>query len=93
MTFFGWVFVLISLGSQAPHVRCTPMGVHRTCGEPNEIESTLVGGQIERLRARTPTPGRLLISTDSTTWPSALKGSAPPMSTALTALGRDTSDT
>ena len=26
----------ISFGS--PHVRCTPMGVHRTCGEPNEIK-------------------------------------------------------
>ena len=39
--FFGWVFFLISLGGQAPHVRCTPMG--RTCGEPNEIELTAIG--------------------------------------------------
>ena len=39
--FFGWVFFLISLGGQAPHVRCTPMG--HTCGEPNEIELTPMG--------------------------------------------------
>ena len=39
--FFGWVFFLISLGGQAPHVR--PMGVHRACGEPNEIELTPIG--------------------------------------------------
>ena len=34
--FFAWVSFLISLGS--PHVR--PMKVHRTCGEPNDIELT-----------------------------------------------------
>ena len=34
VTFFGWVFFLISLGS--PHAR--PMG--HTCGEPNKIELT-----------------------------------------------------
>ena len=44
--FFGWVFSLISPGS--PHVRCTPMG--RTCGEPDKIELTAMGGGIERLR-------------------------------------------
>ena len=54
VTFFGWAFFLISLGS--PHVR--PMGVHhagvhRTCGEPTEIESTPHGGEIERLTTRT----------------------------------------
>ena len=27
---------LISSGS--PHARCTPMGVHRTCGEPDETK-------------------------------------------------------
>ena len=32
---FGWVFFLVSLGGQAPHVQRTPMGVHRTCGGPN----------------------------------------------------------
>ena len=29
---------VISLGGQAPHVLRAHMGVHRTCGEPNEIE-------------------------------------------------------
>ena len=29
------------------------MGVHRTCGEPNEIELTPVGGGIERPTTRT----------------------------------------
>ena len=38
---FGWVFVLISSGS--PHVLRAHMGVHRTCGEPNEIELTAIG--------------------------------------------------
>ena len=38
--FFGWVFFLISLGGQAPHVLRAHMGLHRTCGEPNEIELT-----------------------------------------------------
>ena len=40
--FFGWVFFLISSGS--PHVR--PMGVHRTCGEPDEIELTAMGVEL-----------------------------------------------
>jgi len=40
---FGWAFFLISSGS--PHVR--PMG--RTCGEPDEIGLTPMGGGIERL--------------------------------------------
>ena len=39
--FFGWVFLLISLGGQAPHVLRAHMGVHRTCGEPNEINLTI----------------------------------------------------
>ena len=39
--FSGWVYFLISSGS--PHVRCTPMGVRRTCGEPDEIELTAMG--------------------------------------------------
>ena len=45
--FFGWVFFLISSGS--PHVRCTPMGVHRACGEPDEIEIGRHGGGVEPL--------------------------------------------
>ena len=36
--FFGWVFFLMSSGSG------------RTCGEPDEIELTPMGGEIERLR-------------------------------------------
>ena len=39
---FGWGFFLISFGS--PHVR--PM--ERTCGEPDDIELTPIGGEIER---------------------------------------------
>ena len=34
--FSGWVFFLGSLG--LPHVLRAHMGVHRTCGGPNEIE-------------------------------------------------------
>ena len=40
-TFRVSIFFLSSLGGQAPHVR--PVGVHRTCGEPNEIELTAIG--------------------------------------------------
>ena len=29
---------VISISSGSPHVRCTPMGVHRTCGEPDDIK-------------------------------------------------------
>ena len=36
--FFGWVFFLISLGGQAPHVLRAPMWALNTRGEPNEIE-------------------------------------------------------
>ena len=50
--FFEWVFFLISLGGQAPHVR--PMG--RTCGEPNEIELT-VGIFLDFVRLTTRTCG------------------------------------
>ena len=39
--YFGWVFFLVSSGS--PHVRRTPMGVRRTCREPDEIELTPMG--------------------------------------------------
>ena len=46
--FFGWVFFLISSGS--PHARCTPMGVHRTCGEPDEIELTAMGVKLNGSR-------------------------------------------
>ena len=45
VVFFGWVFVLISLGGQAPHVltaHTADMG--HTCGEPNEIELTAAHG-------------------------------------------------
>ena len=41
---FGWVFFLISSGS--PHVR--PMG--RTCGEPDEIELTAMGVELNGSR-------------------------------------------
>ena len=41
VVFFGWVFFLIPLGS--PHVLRAHMGVHRTCGEPTEIELTAMG--------------------------------------------------
>ena len=41
---------MISLGGQAPHVRCTPLG--RTCGEPSEIELTDAHSSIELLFAR-----------------------------------------
>ena len=44
--FFGWVFFLISVGGQAPHVR--PMG--RSCGEPNEIELTPIGVKLNGSR-------------------------------------------
>ena len=44
--YFGWVFFLISSGS--PHVRCTPVG--RTCGEPDEIESTAMGVKLNGSR-------------------------------------------
>ena len=44
--FFGWVFFLISSGGQAPHVRCTPMWALSTCGEPDEIELTPVGVEL-----------------------------------------------
>ena len=54
--YFGWVFFLISLGQ--PHVRCTPMGVHRTGGASyvrgarrNRIGRH--GGEIGRLVTRT----------------------------------------
>ena len=43
-TIFGWEFFLISLGGQAPHVLRAHMGVHCTCGEPNEIESPATHG-------------------------------------------------
>ena len=46
--FFGWVFFLISSGS--PHVR--PMGVHRTRGEPDEIELTAMGVKLNGSRCR-----------------------------------------
>ena len=49
--FFGWVFFLISSGGQAPHVLRAHMG--RTCGEPDEIELTPNGGEIERPGTRT----------------------------------------
>ena len=42
--FFGWEFFLISLGGQAPHVRCTPMG--RTCGGPDDTELTPIGVEL-----------------------------------------------
>jgi len=56
---FGWVFFLISLGGQAPHVLRAQMGVHRTCGEPNEIELTPMGVKLNgsrRVRVHTGGP-------------------------------------
>ena len=35
---------MISSGGQAPHAR--PMGVHRTCGEPGEIELAPIGVEL-----------------------------------------------
>ena len=49
--FFGWVFSLILLGGQAPHVR--PIGVRRACGEPRRNRIDRHGGGIERLGTRT----------------------------------------
>ena len=46
VTYFGWVFFLISSGS--PRVRCTPMG--RTCGEPDEIGYTPMGVELNGSR-------------------------------------------
>ena len=46
---FRVVFFLISLISPgSPHVR--PMGVHRTCGGPNEIELTPTGVKLNGSR-------------------------------------------
>ena len=59
--FFGWVFFLISLGGQAPHVR--PMG--RTCGELDGIELTRHWGEIERLTAGTRRGRRSCTTTTS----------------------------
>ena len=43
IAFSTWVFFLISLGGQAPHVRCIrPMGRARR-GGPNEMELTPIG--------------------------------------------------
>ena len=39
--FFGWGFFLISSGS--PHAPRAHMGVHRTCGEPDEIGLAAMG--------------------------------------------------
>ena len=49
VTFFGWVFQEIPLGGQAPHVLRAHMGVHRTCGGPNEIELTPIGLMLNRV--------------------------------------------
>ena len=43
--FCGWVFYLISLGGQAPHVLWAHMG--RACGGPNEIELTPIGVELK----------------------------------------------
>ena len=42
-TFPGWVFFLISLGGQAPHVLRAHMWALTSCGGPNEIELTPQG--------------------------------------------------
>ena len=41
VTFFGWVFFLISLGGQAPHLLRAHMWALRTCGGTNDIELTI----------------------------------------------------
>ena len=46
--FEWWVFFLIPLGS--PHVRCTPMV--RACGEPDEIELTAIGVELNGSHCR-----------------------------------------
>ena len=43
---FGRVFFLISLGGRAPHVLRAHMGGYRTCGEPDEIELTAIGVEL-----------------------------------------------
>ena len=45
---FGWVFSLISLGGQAPHVNVRPMWALSTCGEPNETELAAAHGLVCR---------------------------------------------
>ena len=47
---FGWVFFLIPSGGQAPHVLRAQMGVHRTCGEPDEIGLTPMGVKLNGSR-------------------------------------------
>ena len=51
---FGWVFFLISLGGQAPHVR--PMWALSTCGEPNGIELTPIWVESNGSRRAPATP-------------------------------------
>ena len=46
--FFGWVFFLVSLGGQAPHVLRAQMGP--TCEEPNETELAPIGVGLNGLR-------------------------------------------
>ena len=55
----GWVFFLIPLGGQAPHMLRAHMG--HTCGEPNEIELTAAHGSFYRPVERYP-PGEALVS-------------------------------
>ena len=50
--FVGWVFYLMSLGGQAPHALRAHMGVHRTCGEPNEIDLTATNPSLNGLPLR-----------------------------------------
>ena len=68
-----WVFFLISLESQAPHVRT--MG--RTCGEPDKIELTPHWGGIKRLAGLTDATSllRAPVGFASAGWPMAGRGS------------------
>ena len=51
----GWVLFLISSGPT--HVQCTPVGVHRTCGEPDEIGLTPMGVELNGTWRVPSTPG------------------------------------
>ena len=65
----GWVSFLISLGGQAPHALRARMGVHRTCGEPDEIGSTPMGVALNgsgRVHGRVPVAARVTCAHSAT---------------------------
>ena len=56
--FFGWVFFLISLRGQAPHVPGAHMWALNACGEPTEIELTATHGLFHRKKKQKNPPAR-----------------------------------